>query len=195
MDAPPLALNEAGAYLQRRPLTPLTPSPVPLPDHPPIILIVEDDADTRELYRTILSIEGFWVADAADAASAVDQAADLHPDVIVTDLGLPGGRDGLSLARQIHGNPKTADVPVLALTGRAVSDVPNDLFQEVLQKPILPDAFVAAIRRSLDRSRTLRARADDARDRIPELIARSERLLQKSRRLMLVIEEGQRDGE
>lgn len=162
---------------------------------PPIILIVEDDEDTRELYRTILGIEGFWVADAANAESAVDQAADLQPDLVVTDIGLPGGCDGLALARRLHGHPKTADVPVLALTGRAPWDVPADIFQEVLQKPIMPDAFVAAIRRSLDHSRAIRARAEVARDRVPELLERSERLLKKSQRLMRIIESSRRHDE
>lgn len=186
-----LAPRVLGAYSQC--LLPTHAGVAPGQPLPPIILIVEDDADTRELYRTILDMEGFWVADAGDAIAAVEQAADVQPDVIITDIGLPGRSDGMDLARQLHTNPRTANVPVVALTGRPPSELAGGLFSEILQKPVLPEDFIAAVRRALTHSRLLRERADAARERVPQLLERSERLLSKSHRLMQTIRERRSD--
>lgn len=158
--------------------TTVDPASRPLP---PIILVVEDDPDTRELYETVLNLEGFWVADATTAEAAFDRAADLQPDVIVTDIGLPGGCDGVSFAGRLHAHPKTADIPVVAVTGRALREFDGAGFIEVLQKPILPDALVGSIRHALEYSRELRERGQRARDRVPGLIEKSDRLLKKAR--------------
>jgi len=148
---------------------------------PPIILVVEDDADTRELYETVLTMEGFWVAGAPDADAALDTAADLQPDVIITDIGLPGGSDGVSFAGRLHARERTADIPVLAVTGRPLRDLDGAGFLEVLQKPILPDALIASVRNALEVSRELRVRYGRARERVPGLIEKSDRLLKKAR--------------
>jgi DNA-binding response OmpR family regulator len=150
---------------------------------PPIVLVVEDDADTRELYETVLNLEGFWVADACDATAALDKAADLQPDVVITDIGLPGGCDGVTFAARLHAQIKTAEIPVVAITGRPVRDFEGAGFLQVLQKPILPEALVASVHNALRVSAELRERSQRARDRVPVLLEKSERLLAKARRL------------
>ena len=150
---------------------------------PPIVLVVEDHPDTRELYETVLNLEGFWVADACDAEAALDKAADLQPDVVVTDIGLPGGCDGVSFAERLHAQARTAQIPVVAITGRPVRDFDGAGFVQVLQKPILPEALIASIRNALPTSRDLRDRSQRARDRVPALMEKSDRLLKKARRL------------
>ena len=150
---------------------------------PPIILVVEDDADTRELYEAVLNLEGFWVADACDADAALDKAADLQPDVVITDIGLPGGCDGVAFAGRLHAQTKTANIPVVAVTGRSIREFDGAGFLQVLQKPILPEALVASVRAALESSRELRERSQRARDRVPALIQRSDRLIKKARRL------------
>ena len=150
---------------------------------PPIILVVEDDPDTRELYETVLNLEGYWVADASDAEAALDQAADLQPDVVITDIGLPGGCDGVTFAGRLHAREKTANIPVVAVTGRSIREFDGAGFIEVLQKPILPDALLASVRNALASSRELRARSERAREGIPALIEKSDRLLKKARGL------------
>ena len=155
-------------------------SPKPLP---PIVLVVEDDPDTRELYETVLNLKGFWVADACDASAALDKAVDLQPDVVVTDIGLPGGCDGVTFAARLHAQAKTADIPVVAITGRSVRDFDGAGFLQVLQKPILPDALIASVCNALATSRDLRERSLRARERVPLLMEKSERLLKKARRL------------
>ena len=148
---------------------------------PPIILVVEDDADTRELYETVLNLEGYSVADAADAEGALDKAQDLRPDVVITDIGLPGGCDGVSFAGRLHAREGTADIPVVAITGRPVRELDGAGFVQVLQKPILPEALIASVRDALESSRELRARSARARERIPDSIEKSDRLLNKAR--------------
>jgi DNA-binding response OmpR family regulator len=156
------------------------PSSRPLP---PIVLVVEDDADTRELYETVLNLEGFWVADACDAAAALDKAADLQPDVVITDIGLPGACDGVAFAARLHAQAKTAQIPVVAITGRSVREFDGAGFLQVLQKPILPEVLIASVRNALEASRELRERSQRVRERIPLLVQNSERLLEKARRL------------
>ena|SRR5829696_1615284 len=148
---------------------------------PPIVLIVDDDRDTRDLYQTVFELAGFWVAEATDAESALQQAVDLQPDVVVTDIGLRGNCDGIALASRIHGVAKTADLPVIAVTGHSLSDIgPEAEFSEILEKPVRPDTLVETTRRVLAASTALRARGAVARARIPDLLEKSERLLKKS---------------
>lgn len=129
---------------------------------PPTVLIVEDDQDTRELYETIFNIEGFWVAQATSAEAAVDQAAHLQPDVIITDVGLANGCDGVALASRLHAFPRTANVPVIAVTGRNLKELsPQAEFSEILQKPVSPNELVAATRRVLAASAVLRQRGEN----------------------------------
>jgi DNA-binding response OmpR family regulator len=155
------------------------PSASPLP---PIVLLVEDDLDTCEMYHAALEFDGYWVVDAADCGNALANALEIQPDVIVTDLGLPGGHDGIALARGLRQNAKTADIPVLAVTGRDPRALGDDrgLFDEVLLKPVLPDALIGRIRETLAQSHELKQRSEQARARVGELVQASERILEKS---------------
>lgn len=84
----------------------------------PLILVVEDDDDIRELVAFSLEDEGYRVEQAADGLKGLELAEALQPDLIVLDLMLPG-RDGLSVCREL--NKKAADAmpsPILMLTAR-----------------------------------------------------------------------------
>ena len=84
----------------------------------PVILVVEDDDDIRELVAFSLEDEGYKVEQAADGLKGLELAESLQPDLIVLDLMLPG-RDGLSVCREL--NKKAADAmpsPILMLTAR-----------------------------------------------------------------------------
>jgi two-component system, response regulator PdtaR len=115
--------------------------------------------------------------------AALDKAADLQPDVIVTDIGLPGGYDGVAFADRLHAQVRTAQIPVVAITGRPVRDFDGAGFLQVLQKPILPEALIASVRNALATSQELRAHSQRARDRVPALMDKSDRLLKKARKL------------
>jgi signal transduction histidine kinase/DNA-binding response OmpR family regulator len=86
----------------------------------PRVLVVEDDADLRT-YLTRLLIGDGWqvhaVPDAESALTTVTDSAMPAPDVVVTDIVLPG-RDGLELVRELRANPTTSRLPVIVLTAR-----------------------------------------------------------------------------
>lgn len=82
----------------------------------PLVLLVEDDRDGRLLFAEWLSAAGFRVHQAHNGLQALERARDLLPDVILTDLNIPG-IDGYELTRRLKTDPHTSSIPVLAVTG------------------------------------------------------------------------------
>src|SRR5579862_6689873 len=82
------------------------------------ILVVDDDADTREMLAVILESSGAVVTTAQSASEAIAICAELRPDLLISDIGLPG-EDGFSLVRRLREQPSAlgGDVPAIALTG------------------------------------------------------------------------------
>lgn len=80
-----------------------TPSPSPAPDHAPLVLVIDDHAVVRNGCRQLLEppLSRFRVIEAADAATARDALARHRPDLVVTDLNLPGSCSGLDLVREL----------------------------------------------------------------------------------------------
>jgi two-component system, OmpR family, alkaline phosphatase synthesis response regulator PhoP len=115
------------------------------------ILVAEDDRDISELVRDVLQHAGFDVALAADGPSAIRDARQTQPDLIVLDLGLPG-LDGLDVARAIR---RESDLPIIMLTARAdESDTLVGLeigADDYITKPFSPKELVARIRAVLRR--------------------------------------------
>ena len=117
----------------------------------PLALIVDQDDDTREMYALYLSAQGILVVEAHDGAEAVAQAQGLRPDIITTDLAL---RDcGSGLCAQLKEHDTTKNIPVIAVTGRAMpTEIANALAagcMAVLVKPCLPDELLSEIKRVL----------------------------------------------
>jgi DNA-binding response OmpR family regulator len=111
------------------------------------ILIVEDDGPLRRLFKTVLVMEGFEVAEASDGFDALRAIDAAPPDLVVLDLGLPM-LSGFSVQQEIAGRAVSRRIPVVVVTGLDMDlgglDVPC-----ILRKPITPDALVSAIRRCL----------------------------------------------
>ncbi len=80
------------------------------------ILVVEDDEVERELMRMTLERAGYEVSAAEDGARGVEVAVAGRPDLIVTDVQMPGA-DGLSLVRQVRGTAEISETPILVTTG------------------------------------------------------------------------------
>ena len=80
------------------------------------VLLVEDEEDTRDLLSAVLSDRGATVAAASDASSALAMFDAFNPDVVVSDIGLPG-QDGCSLMRKLR--QRSADLPAVAISGFA----------------------------------------------------------------------------
>ena len=84
----------------------------------PLILVVDDYQDAREMYAEYLQFSGFRVAEARNGNEAVEQAFALKPDLILMDLSLPG-MDGWEATRRLKADETTRHIPIVALTGHA----------------------------------------------------------------------------
>lgn len=112
----------------------------------PVILMVDDDVDTREMYQWCLEARGFDVLSAGTAHQGFALAQQHRPDAFVTDLTLPG-EDGFVLATRIRGaGPGLAEIPAVLVSGRAFvgdsGETALRLFDRVLLKPVLPDQLI-----------------------------------------------------
>jgi CheY-like chemotaxis protein len=118
----------------------------------PLVLVVEDFEDAREMYALYLGHEGFGVVQARDGYEALKLAAEKLPDLILMDLALPG-MDGWEATRRIKNDPRTRHIPVVALTGHVLAGHAEGARQagcdSFVIKPCLPDALVAEVRRML----------------------------------------------
>lgn len=80
------------------------------------IMIVEDNTQLLELYNEALSKAGYTVTTLSDASKATAALQENHPDLIVLDIMLPGGKNGFDILEEIKKNPQTSAIPVIILT-------------------------------------------------------------------------------
>jgi two-component system, cell cycle response regulator DivK len=80
-----------------------------------VVLIVEDYDDTRYVLCELLRMRGCEVIEARDGMEAVDLATNIHPDLILMDIGLPGV-DGVTATQLIHANEATRSIPIIAVS-------------------------------------------------------------------------------
>ena len=117
------------------------------------ILIVDDYPDALDIWSLYLRSLGYEVSTAADGVSAIAQAVQLLPDLIVLDLELPG-ISGFEAARRLRENSATHDIPLIAATGyshqRQLSMAREAGFDRVVVKPVDPDRLVNEIEQLLD---------------------------------------------
>ena len=119
----------------------------------PLVLIVEDDLNTRVMYRDFLSHSGFRIADAHNGHQALAKAQELKPNVVLTDLAVPG-MDGFEFCRALQQSAETRDIPILAVTGHSEYLEQPDRFRHsgilhVLTKPCAPDVIADELWRLL----------------------------------------------
>jgi two-component system, cell cycle response regulator DivK len=119
----------------------------------PLILLVEDRVDSRELYAEYLAYAGFSVVTAINGHEGLRIAAHLVPDLILMDLRMPG-MDGFEATADLKADPRLAHIPVVAIT----ADLSADIFERaraagcttVIEKPALPDEVARRITEILD---------------------------------------------
>lgn len=136
-------------YLRRRLQREGKPDAAPAPGK---ALLVEDNANERELLALLLRRSGLQVDTAADGSEALDY---LHrrgrPDVVLLDMGLPR-LDGASTVREIRRDPAWAGLKVFAVSGRAREEVGLDEgpsgVDRWFQKPVDPDALLQELGRA-----------------------------------------------
>ena len=118
-----------------------------------LVLIVEDDDHTREMYAEWLVFSGLRVAEARNGPDALEKARELRPDVITTDIGLHGGMDGCQLTESLKSYAHTNHIPVIAVTAWVMGGHVERAYKagcdSVLVKPCLPETLLAEIRRLL----------------------------------------------
>jgi CheY-like chemotaxis protein len=118
----------------------------------PLVLVVEDYQDAREMYAAYLQFSGYRVAEATNGIEAIDKSIELLPDIILMDLALPR-MDGWEATRRLKLDERTRHIPIVALTGHALAGHAEGARQagcdSFVTKPCLPDALVAEIQRML----------------------------------------------
>jgi CheY-like chemotaxis protein len=116
------------------------------------VLLVEDYADTRELFKILLEAEGFKVFAVESGPDALEAAVKSLPDIIIMDMSLPG-MDGCQVTRQLRTLPGFATVPIIACTAhnqwewRAKAILAG--CTDFIRKPIDFGALNTAIQRAL----------------------------------------------
>jgi CheY-like chemotaxis protein len=103
------------------------------------ILVAEDNATNRELFRELLQARGYTVVEACDGREALGMIEQSRPDIVLLDIGMPV-LDGFAVLRAIRENPRLAALPVLAVTAYAMQGdrerVLSSGFDGYLSKPI-----------------------------------------------------------
>ncbi len=119
----------------------------------PKVLLVEDDTLLAESLGERLRTEGFTLAVAKSAEEAIDIVADTVPDLIVTDVILPG-MDGIAMIAKIHGNPETSQVPVIILSNNddaatLAEAVAQNLTTYLIKSDHGLDSIIAEVKKAL----------------------------------------------
>ena len=117
-----------------------------------MILVVEDNERNLKLLRDVLEYAGYDVRVARTAEDGITSAVSEPPDLVLMDLQLPG-IDGMEALRRLRESPRTADIPVVAVTAQAMKqDRERALdagFNGYVEKPISVRAFPDQVRRFL----------------------------------------------
>jgi CheY-like chemotaxis protein len=120
----------------------------------PLVLLIEDFDDAREMYAEYLEFSGLRTVGAADAVRGLQLADELQPSVILMDAALPG-LSGWDAIEQLKSNPRTAHIPVLMMTGHVLGDAKERALAVgaagFIAKPCLPDELARRIHAALKR--------------------------------------------
>lgn len=103
------------------------------------LLVVDDEPDIRQLLKIFFERSGYDVALAVDGQAAVEQARRLSPDLIMMDIQMPR-KSGLEAVRELRGDPRFVDTPIIAITAYARVHTPAEIiragFDQAIFKPV-----------------------------------------------------------
>ena len=171
--------SELGAGTTVTVTVPLAAEPLSVSDAPgselqsaapgaPSVLVVEDDADLRRYLTRLLHRDGWAVTAVADAETALAVAvstADGPPEIILTDVMLPG-RSGLQLVSDLRAEPITRRLPVIVVTGRGGADAAEEGLaagaDDYITKPFSSPELLARVRANHELQRLRERAVDDA---------------------------------
>jgi two-component system, chemotaxis family, chemotaxis protein CheY len=115
---------------------------------PASVLVVEDDADSREMLIVVLGEQGFKVTGAEDGRAALDLIESTRPDLIITDIQMPN-LDGVGLIKELRKQPEMRDVPILifsACRDKMFSDAMLAGANAAASKPLRLDSFIRLVK-------------------------------------------------
>jgi CheY-like chemotaxis protein len=116
----------------------------------PVVLVVDDHEDTRQMSLIVLRSQGFSATAAVGGEAGFACACEQQPDVIVTDLAMPDG-DGWEFVHRLATDERTRNIPVVMVTACATENVKARAKHENVAafffKPCSPDVLAAELRR------------------------------------------------
>ncbi len=123
------------------------------PPGPPKILIVDDDPDTVAVIRYWLEEAGYACNTAFDGLQALDAARNDPPNLLLTDIKMPG-MDGFEVIKRLKARPETSNIPIIVLTAVMITQADRDMGLQLgaaryLTKPFEPSTLIAEIQRTL----------------------------------------------
>jgi CheY-like chemotaxis protein len=116
----------------------------------PLVLVIENHKDTREMYGFFLQASGFNVELIEDGNVGLTKVLELRPMAIIVDLGIPG-LNGWSVCRQLKSDPRTAQIALIVVTGHVTDEDQQRAIacgaDAFLRKPVVLECLVAEIRK------------------------------------------------
>ena len=144
-----------------------------------LVLLVDSDVDSWRLFEAALGTQQFRTTHAADNEHALTIARTERPELIVTDLCVPG-LDGFAIVEQLKRDPETAAIPVLAITAQPYPELQQDVraagFDALLIKPVTATTLAEVARLLVERAALLRQRSSRLLERGAALRERSAEL-------------------
>jgi diguanylate cyclase (GGDEF)-like protein len=126
------------------------------------VLVADDDAGVRDLCSSILEGEGFAVDTAADGEQAIERALANPPDLVLLDIRMPKG-DGWQVAKALAADPRTQQVPIVLMTGRADSELLDRAVEagarDFVHKPFEPAQLSQVVHDALEQVEEIRREA------------------------------------
>ncbi|BDX35046.1 histidine kinase [Mycobacterium antarcticum] len=155
-------VQEALRWLPSDPGSPVSDEPMPTitpadtGDGQIRVLIADDNADMREYLTSLLRTSGYQVSAVVDGRRALDAVRSQSPDLVISDVMMPG-LNGLQLLAALRSDPRTAALPVLLLSARAGQDASIEGLQagadDYLVKPFVAAEFLARVRANIELAR------------------------------------------
>ena len=124
------------------------PRTLPLTSWKHYILVVEDNPELRDSYRSALRAAGFAAVGVEDCLGALHLAETQRPSAIILDLVRPRP-DGHDVRRLLTSSPHTRDIPIVVITDRDIEELNHTDFACVLRKPLDAAMLVVAVRHTI----------------------------------------------
>lgn len=117
-----------------------------------LILIVEDNEDTRFVFSAILNYDGYRIVEASNGEMGFASALENQPDLVITDIDMPV-MDGFAASRRMRADERTKRIPILVITGNEFTaeeqTEADSLFDGCFTKPMQPSRVLAAVQRMI----------------------------------------------